>query len=161
MATFKVEDTRNIKGLKDLAVKLAKLETTVAGKQLRNSVSNAVTPIVRKMRLAVPVGTQMHRTYKDNPVSPGFLKRSIRKRSFFNKRTGMARVFIGVKPEAFYGINFLDLGPHTVSQRDGAPIQPYIIRGQSWFKQTFINGRREMENGLRRQLKAKIDKLTK
>lgn len=160
MPKYRLEDTKNLTGMKDLADKLAMLGTTLGGKTLRQSLMNATTPLVKKIKLAVPVGTEIHKTYKGNIVSPGFLKRSIKRVSRFNKRFGSASVRIGVRREAFYGINFLDRGIN-VTQRKGKPVKPYSITGTSWFKQNFINSRKAMEDRLKAQLKSKIDKIAR
>lgn len=139
-------DSRHLTGLKELNDKLNELKVQTGIKVLRQSVKNATTPAVQAMKLAVPVGTVAHRTYRKRLVAPGFLKRSIRAISFI--RNGKAVALIGVRREAFYGINFVDRGTKFMSAR-------------KWFKSVFEDSRDAMEKRLADQLRSKIDKLTK
>ena len=51
-----------------------------------------------------------HYTYKGRFVTAGFLKSSVRMRSGISKNKQSAYALIGVAPEAFYGLAFLELG---------------------------------------------------
>lgn len=135
-------------GLKELTKKLNQLETKLAGKTLRSAVVQASLPAFRAIKLAAPVGTGAHRTYKGNLVGPGFLKRSVKRVSKINKRTGTVSVAIGVRAEAFYGIAFLDRG--TIR-----------ITGRSWFKRNFVDNRSKMERRLVERLRAKIEQIAR
>ena len=136
-------DSRALTGLKELSDQLGRLQTQTAVKALRQSVHNATLPATRAMKLAAPVGTVAHRTYRKRLVAPGFLKRSIRAISFI--RGGKASALIGVKREAFYGVQFVDRGTVKTS-------------AQPWFKTVFESQRDAMESRLVEQLKAKIAK---
>lgn len=74
---------------------------------------------------------------------------------------------IGVRPEAFYGIAFLDKGIEVTTRRARSgkgrrfnrpvkKIKPYRINGRSWFTATFIQRQRSMEQDLGRNLKQEI-----
>jgi len=136
-------DSRSITGLKELSDQLGKLQATIAAKALRQSVQNATLPATRAMKLAAPVGTVAHRTYRKRLVAPGFLKRSIRAISFIKR--GTASALIGVKREAFYGVQFVDRGTKKMGEK-------------KWFKSVFESQRDAMESRLVEQLKAKIAK---
>ena len=136
-------DSRHLTGLKELSDQLSQLDTALAAKALRQSVHNATLPATRAMKLAAPVGTVAHRTYRGRLVAPGFLKRSIRAISFF--KNGKASALIGVKREAFYGVQFVDRGTKSMNARP-------------WFKSVFEQSRDAMESRLVEQLKAKIAK---
>lgn len=136
-------DTQHVKGLAALSDQLAQLQTQTAVKVLRQSVHNATLPATRAMKLAAPVGTVAHRTYRKRLVSPGFLKRSIRAISFV--RGGKASALIGVKREAFYGVQFVDRGTSKMSAKP-------------WFQSVFESARSAMEQRLVEQLRAKIAK---
>lgn len=133
--------TNHISGLKELSDQLNRLQAQTAAKALRQSVHNATLPATRAMKLAAPVGTVAHRTYRKRLVAPGFLKRSIRAISFI--RGGKASALIGVKREAFYGVQFVDRGTKKMSAKP-------------WFKHVFENQRSAMEARLVEQLRAKI-----
>ena len=140
------DDSRHITGLKELSDKLNQLDTALAAKALRQSVYNATLPATRAMKMGAPVGTEAHRTYRGRLVAPGFLKRSIRAISFV--KGGIATALIGVKREAFYGVQFVDRGTKNMNARP-------------WFTSVFEQSRDAMEARLVEQLKAKIDKAIK
>ena len=106
---------------------------------------NAATPIVREARLRIPIGDVEHRTYKGNLVAPGFAQRNIRKASKIID--GRAVVSIGVRREAFYATQFVELGTQKM---DATP----------WLVPAFENQRDEVERRLADQLRTKIAKLT-
>lgn len=147
-----------IEGLIELGRKLNRLSTTVAGKALRNATASAVLPAFKAIKAAAPVGNGGHKTYKGRTVAPGFLKRSVRRKSRF--KNGKATVLIGVKPEAFYGVQFLDRGIE-VDSRKGKSIKSYKISGRNWMKQSFIEKRREIESRFKQKMKAAIEKATR
>jgi len=104
-----------VKGLKELAGKLSKLETSLAVKSLRSAIFKATTPVVRQMKSRIPVGTEAHRTYKKRLVAPSFAQRSIKRLT--GKRylsQGKLSIAIGVRAEAYYAIRFYDQGPYTL-----------------------------------------------
>ncbi|WP_186297664.1 HK97 gp10 family phage protein [Sedimenticola selenatireducens] len=145
----------SVKGLRELQNKLATLGPKLAGRVLRQATMNATTPAMKTMREAAPKGKQAHRTYKGNLVAPGFLSRSIKRKSSY--KNGKARVIIGVKKEAFYGVLFVEKGTkahdipkkekwyqHRVPRRNGKSV---TVRRKSrvtgaWRKKAlFFNGR--------------------
>ena len=113
-----MKDTVHVKGLRELEKKLAKLGQQNAGKALRQAAMNATTPGLKAAKREAPIGKQMHRTYKGRLVAPGFLRRSIVRRSSY--RNGWARVIVGVRKEAFYGVLFVEEGtkPHRIPKRE-------------------------------------------
>ena len=133
-------------GLEELSKQLAKLGAAVGSKTLRQALMSATLPAYKAAKMAAPVGENSHRTYKGNLVGPGFLSRSVARKSYFNKRTGVASVMIGVKPEAFYGVQFVELG--TKYQ----PAQP-------WLGPAFKKSRNAMEARFKHMLKRKIEKI--
>lgn len=137
-----------LEGLKDLSKKLDQLETQLAGKALRSAVLQATLPAFRAIKLAAPVGNQAHRTYKGNLVSPGFLKRSVKRVSSLDRRTGKVSAAIGVRAEAFYGVTFVDQGTAK-------------IRPRNWFQRNFETNRSKMEARLVERLRARINKVAK
>lgn len=137
---------RHLAGLKELSLKLNQLGTELAAKTLRQATMNAATPVVREARLRIPVGDIEHRTYKGNLVAPGFGQRSIRKSSKIID--GRAVVSIGVRREAFYATQFVELGTQKM---DATP----------WLVPAFENQRDEVERRLADQLRTKIAKLTR
>jgi len=160
-------------GVKELNAKLGRLDRATGIKTLRSSLFKATTPVVRIMKSRIPVGTKAHRTYRKRLVSPGFARRSIKRltgKKYVNQ--GKLSIAIGVKAEAFYVINMLDQGPHTVTrrrqqtstkarghsgyQRRNATINSYVIRKQPWFESSFIAGERLMIGSFKNDLSAAI-----
>lgn len=165
-----------VDGLKELNIKLGKLGNALAVKSLRKALRRAGTPTLQQMRAKVPVGTEIHRTYKKRPVAPGFLKRSLRMIVAVNKRSGAASVVFGVRREAFYGIQFLDQrafigGGYVVSKRrfggNGRrgrrrtqlyrDVKPYTIRATPWFSSVFTANSSKMVNDFRDALRVAVE----
>jgi len=135
-----------VEGLDELSKKLKKLEKTLGIKTLAQSASSAMNKTKREIQAAAPVGKKAHKTYKGRLVAPGFLKRSVAKRTKKIKRSGRVVVTIGVKTEAFYGVQFLDRGTKHISAR-------------RWFEDKFHRNRIQIENEFSAQLKKRIDKI--
>ena len=133
-------------GAKELSRKLAELETATAAKALRSAAVLATTPALKEMKASVPVGDVAHRTYKGRLVAPGFLKRSIRRSSFI--KNGVVNVVLGVRAEAFYGVQFVEQG--TVK-----------MEAQPWFVKSFTGKREEMERRMVEVLRKKIEKVAR
>jgi len=158
--------TETLFGLEALTKQLSELETQLSGRVLKNAVKSALLPAEKAMKLAVPVGKKAHRTYKGNLVSPGFLKRSIRRRVYIDRRNGKVVGIIGVKAEAFYGVHFLDDGITVTKRRTRTKsgkrkkvqVKPYRITGKSWFVKSFIMNRSNIEQRLKEQLQKGIKK---
>jgi hypothetical protein len=139
-------DTRHIRGLDALSKELQALGPDIAKKALRSATSGALTPTFKKIKMAAPVGSEPHRTFKGRLVAPGFLQRSLKRSSRFFPRTGKAIAKIKILPEAFYG-GFYDVG----------------VTGKfpklDWFTKTFENDREAIEKRFSDLLRAKIKKL--
>lgn len=165
-----------VKGLKELSSKLNALERTVAGKTLRSAAMLATTPAMKRMKATAPRGKKLHRTYKGNLVAPGFLSRSIKRKSTY--RNGRAKVSVGVKKEAFYGVLFVDPGtkPHRIPKKNWDPRRggKWRKRGlafngrvvshvnhpgaspKPWFKSSFVKSEREMVKKFAETLRKKV-----
>lgn len=135
-----------IEGLKELSRKLVAIGAVAGGKVLRASAFAATTPAFQAIKAGAPVGKKIHRTFKGRLVAPGFLKRSMRRRSKLRK--GRAIVTIGVDSEAFYGVSFVDQG---TKNQDATP----------WFERRFVSFRRNMVDRLADGMRKKIIKIAK
>jgi hypothetical protein len=156
-----------VSGLADASKKLELMGQRAGARALSSAIGRATTPVVRAMRAVAPKGTRAHKTYKGRLVAPGFASRQIARRSRFNKATGTASVTIGVRPEAFYLIQFYDQRPgrtpYTVSSRrvkgkGRKAIKPYTLRARPWFSSVFIQAQNQMLSSFRDILKANIEK---
>lgn len=156
-----------LEGVRKLTAKLNKLDGATQVKVLRSVLFKATTPTVRLMKARVPVSNRASRTYKGRLVGPGFARRSIRRitgRKFLSK--GLLSVAIGVRAEAFYAINFIDQGPHTITDRrvssgrrssTSRNIRPYILRRQPWFESSFLANQSRMLTDIKTNLKKKME----
>lgn len=132
-----------IRGLAELDRKLGELSQDLQVKALKSAAGSAVLPAVNAMKLAAPVGTVAHRTYKGRLVAPGFLKRSIRRR--VRIENGKVVVTIGVRAEAYYGVLFVEKGTKNM------PAHP-------WFVESFTGARTAIERRFMEQLQKRIEK---
>lgn len=134
-----------LEGFNQLSRRLRALGERVGGKVLRQSVSSAVNPVVKEVRAAAPVGKRAHKTFKGRLVAPGFLSRSIRKRTWKSRDGRRASASIGVASEAFYGLQFVELGTKRL------PAKP-------WLEPIFDQKKQEVTNKLKADLLAKIER---
>lgn len=136
-----------LEGLKELHAKLKKLDGAVAEKVLKQAVRNASTPAWKAIKAAAPIGTEAHRTYKGNLVAPGFLSRSVKRITTLKRgyKLSWASAVIGVKSEAYYGVQFLEKGTKKMSARP-------------WFVRAFESQRSQMLSRMKSELKRKIEK---
>lgn len=114
----------DLEGFAELGKKLTALGTAAGGKALRNANLKASTPVLKQAKQNAPVGTVAHKTYKGRLVAPGFLSRSVKRKSRLSKDKTTAYVLIGVAPEAYYGVQFIEKG--TKNLRRKAWLQPAI-----------------------------------
>jgi phage protein, HK97 gp10 family len=98
----------SLEGFAELDRKLRALGPAVGGKILRQAVRQAVKPALSRAKETVPVGTVAHKTYKGRLVSPGFALRSLR--IITTKLIGGAAALLGVRREAYYALQFIELG---------------------------------------------------
>ena len=135
-----------VDGLKALNDKLASLKRETSVKALRSAAMAATLSTVKEMAAAAPKGTTTHRTYKGRLVAPGFLSRSVKRKSWVDKKTGAVRVAIGVKREAFYGVTFLDKGTKKIA-------------GTRWFQSRFESNSGKMVSLFKQKLAERIKKV--
>lgn len=102
-------DDFDIQGALGLSKKLKMLSAQASGRAIRTSVSYALTPVVKSARSRAPKGSVAHKTYQGRTVAPGFMSRSIKKRSKISKDKSAAYAWVALAPEAFYGI-FVEKG---------------------------------------------------
>ena len=134
-----------IKGLKQLSQALKELGAAAGGKALRSAVGVAMTPVMQEARRNVPVGTVEHKIHTGERVSPGFAKKSLRKRTRISRDKTRAVATVGLKGEAFYAVQF----------------QEYSTYGRApnkWLSNAMYRSRRTVERRLQEKLKENINK---
>jgi len=136
----------DLEGFQELSKKLSELGQGLGGKTLRQSAMNATTATVKKIKESLPVGEHPHKTHKGRLVAPGFASRSVARKSKLSTDKKTVYVYIGVKPEAFYAVAFLELGTRYI------PANPV-------FTNTFEGDKDAILNRFSDQLKKKIEKV--
>jgi hypothetical protein len=147
-------------GMRELQIKLDKLDDKLAVKSMRSVLFKALTPVVREMKSKVPIGTEAHRTYKKRLVVPTFAWRGIKRitgKKFLSQ--GRLSVAVGVKAEAFYAIQFLDDRSHHITERSGKRIKPYNTIRRRWFTAVFDAHERQMVSSIQATLESEIKKV--
>ena len=164
-------------GVADFTRKLNKLDGKLQVKAFRSVLFKATSPVVRKMKARIPVGTEAHRTYKGRLVVPTFAKRSIKRltgKKFLNQ--GRLSIAIGVKAEALYSILY-DQGPYIIStrrqqtsikarghagtQRRRVLIKPYTLKYKPWFENTFKQSQNQMLLDIKSNLKLQVERIAR
>lgn len=99
-----------LEGVADLTAALNQVGVTFAAKGLRSTVHGALELVEHRARARMPQGTEPHKTWRGRLVSPGFALSTLHIESGFSKRTGTAFALLGVGREAFYVLQFVELG---------------------------------------------------
>lgn len=134
-------------GAKALDLQLRALSDGMAPKLIRASLGEALKPTLGLARASVPESTEMHRTYKGRLVSPGFARRSTYVATSLRRDGSSASATIGVAPEAFYALAFIEFGVPAYGQ----PARPWLVPA-------FNATRGTMLAGLTASLRKRIDK---
>ena len=111
-----------VEGLKELSAKLAALGETVAARNLRAAAKDAMLPTEQAATARIPVGFEVHKTYKGRTVTPGFAQRSIKRVAWSMRGAkNIVKAAVGVASEAFYAVAFLERGTSKM------PAQPWLV----------------------------------
>ncbi|RLA58685.1 MAG: hypothetical protein DRQ89_15095 [Epsilonproteobacteria bacterium] len=135
-----------VEGLKELSIKLSRMERATGLKAMRSAAMAATLPTVKEMRAAAPKGNRTHRTFKGRLVAPGFLSRSIIRKT--RTGNGVITVTIGTRREAFYGVAFLDEGTKKIA-------------GRRWFEERFSRNSNQIVSLFKQKLADRIAKATR
>lgn len=100
----------SLEGVSDLMRRLDALGKLEDGKALRRSVAAGGRVVVARAKALIPKGVDAHRTYRGRLVAPGFASRSIRAVTTLTKDKQKAAVLVGVRNEAFYAVQFVEIG---------------------------------------------------
>lgn len=138
----------DVEGFEELERKLERLDPKYQKRAYRNAANAAMLPVARAAKTSAPVGLEAHKTYKGRWVSPGFLSRSVRRKSIAYRDGSKFLALVGVAPEAFYGLQFLELGTSHISRRP-------------WLEPSYRNNRRQVVSLFRKKLKEQIEKQAK
>lgn len=139
---------KGLEGVGQLTRQLDALAALEDGKALRAAVRAGMKPVFSAAQQSIPVGTVAHRTYKGRLVAPGFAKRSLRIVTTLSPDKQKATAIIGVRGEAFYVIQFVEMGTSKMA-------------AQPWLRPSFYNTREEQEAAIAASLRKTIDKLAR
>jgi HK97 gp10 family phage protein len=139
-----VADSR-LEGVADAIAGLNQVGAAITGRELRKAVELAIAPALHRAASTMPQGTEPHKTYRGRLVAPGYALTTLHVETSLNKRTGAAYARLGVGREAFYAVQFVELGTAH------APAQP-------WLRPAFEMTEDEQLKILRDELKARAEK---
>src|SRR5690606_16595791 len=91
----------------------------------RASAMSAMLPALRAAQKAAPVGAPPYKgkdpypvkTYKGRLRTPGFASRSVARKAKVSRDGTSVMVMLGVKPEAFYALQFHELGTSKIPKK--------------------------------------------
>lgn len=137
-----------LEGVKELTSKITELGAKFAATQLRASVKTALQEAEHVARTRIPVGDTAHRTYRGRIVSPGYALSTLHIETKLDKRAGSVTALLGVGREAFYAVQFLELGTAKT------PAQP-------WLLPAFIESKDAMLQGLADEMRKRVERIAK
>lgn len=140
--------SRQLEGVAELMKKLDALGKLEDGKALRAAGRAAGRVVADRARALIPKGDVAHRTYKGRLVAPGFASRSIRYIASLSKDKQKVTVIVGVRAEAFYAVQFVELGTSKMER-------------QPWLRPAFQSTIDQQEAALADHLRKTIEKIAK
>lgn len=147
-------DTR---GYRELSRQLTAMGRAPGGKALRSAALSAMLPALREAQKSAPRGTPPYsvngrsvdpypvRTYKGTLRTPGFASRNVARKAKLSSGGRFVRVMLGVKPLAFYAVQFIELGTSKIPKRP-------------WLEPSLRRSIPDVDKRFRLRLKALIDK---
>lgn len=115
-----------LEGVAELSAKLRALaDPKQQAMTLRAAVRTPMKKVEKRARANIarisPGKAEMHRTYKGRLVSAGFASRSLRTIVKMSRDKQSASALLGVRREAFYALQFFELGTAYI------PKQPWLV----------------------------------
>ena len=99
-----------LEGVAELTAQLNQLSAKTAARELLGIAKESLQIAEHKARATMPQGEQPHKTYRGRLVSGGYALTTLHIETKLNKRTGSAVATLGVGREAFYAVQFVELG---------------------------------------------------
>ena len=148
--------TKQITGYEQIRRQLRAMGAAAGGKALRSAAMTSTLPVVKRAKQLIPVGSPPYesgdpypvRTYKGRLRTPGFAQRNIARKSRLSRDKRFVKVMIGVRPEAFYAVNFIELGTSRIPKRP-------------WLEPALRSSRSQIDQRFKARLKQLIDKAAK
>ena len=142
---------------------LQAMGAAVGGQALKSGAFAAMKPALQAAQAAAPEANPPYgpyatrstpldpypkKTYKGRRVAPGFTRRSVAIRAFLARTRDFVKVSLGVRREAFYAVQFLELGTSKIPKRP-------------WLEPAFRGAVAAVDAALQSRLKALIDRAAK
>lgn len=139
-------EVSSLEGLAELDAKLKALaDPRINSAVLRAGAVAGMRKVLAKAKATVPVGTRAHKTYKGRIVAPGFAARSLRVKGYTSRDKQRSVAMLGVAPEAFYAVQFIELGTAKIPPRP-------------WLVPAFESTKDEAQAALRDAMLKRLDK---
>lgn len=135
-----------LEGVADLTAKLNELGAKFAARQLKGVVEQALSIALHKARATIPIGIEAHKTYRGRIVSPGYALSTLHIETKLDKKRGAIVGLLGVGREAFYAVQFVELGTARV------PARP-------WLRPAFENSDSQMLEEIASELRERVGKI--
>jgi HK97 gp10 family phage protein len=135
-----------LEGVAQLTRQLISLGKLDDGKALKAAVKAGIQPAYKRAKATIPVGSVPHRlaaAYGKQLVNSGFAQQSLRTITTINAEKNIASALLGVRKNAFYILNFVELGTR-------------YQRAQPFLRPAFFNSRDDMELALRASLQKAV-----
>lgn len=110
----------SLEGVADLTAKFNEIGVKFTAKNLKVTVREALEIAEHLARARMPTGVDAHYTHRGRLVSPGYALSTLHIETSINKRSGAAVAKLGVGREAFYAVQFVELGTAHM------PAQPWL-----------------------------------
>ncbi len=153
----------SISGYRELSAQLTAMGAAAGGQALRSAAFASMKPALEAAQAAAPSGNPPYgpyatrttpidpypkKTYKGRLVAPGFAKRSVAIRAFLARTRDFVKVSLGVRSEAFYAVQFIELGTSKIPKRP-------------WLEPAFRGATHSVDAQLQSRLRKLIDRAAK
>lgn len=153
----------SISGYRELSAQLNAMGAAAGGSALKSAAFASMKPAVAAAQALAPEANPPYgpyatrttpldpypkKTYKGRMVTPGFAKRSVAIRAFLARTRDFVKVSLGVRREAFYAVQFIELGTSKIPKRP-------------WLEPAFRGAIQAVDAQLQSRLRALIDRAAK
>lgn len=137
-----------LEGVRELTGQLTELGAKLAARELKGTVKTALEEAEHRARARMPQGDDPHFTHRGRLVSPGFAITTLHIEVGVNKRTGAVVAALGVGREAFYVVQFVELGTSKMA-------------AQPWLRPSFEESEDPMLRKLAAELRQRVERIAR
>lgn len=134
-----------LEGVAALTKQLNQLGSLEEGKALKRCVKAGIDQALDRAKQIIPVGTEPHRLKNGLLVNFGYAKSTLHTISTINSAKNLASGILGVGKQAYYILQFVELGTRKM------PAQP-------WIRRALLEARGNCELALRESLAESVAK---